>query len=208
MILRCTQRFLTELRLMKKDIKSCPAAEHPLDEWYAHVFTLYPRRKCAIFMHAGTKFCFYGYDKNRQQLNDIRGLFRKGMGRALFDEHYPAEVIKLFNQRLETVQIGLARDRRILGFINQRVKDAQFRTDYDFDDLREIDDTLMGLEARRTPMLTEKNPGYYAIGQMRDLLLTCPELDGVQIAPANNRHPDLEDLYKVRLDRARAAGYL
>ncbi|MBF0387989.1 MAG: hypothetical protein HQL20_09085 [Candidatus Omnitrophica bacterium] len=208
MILRCTQKFLTELRLKKSDIKTQPSVNHPLDEWYAHIFTLYPRRKCAIFMHAKTKFCFYTYDRNRAQLNDIKGLFRKGLGRALFDEHYPAPVIKLFNSRLEDVQIGLAQDRRVQGFINQRVKEAQFTTDYDFDDPREADEVLVGLEARRSPMLSEKNPGYYAIKQMRDVLLTCPELNGIEIAPADTRHPDLEELYKARRDRAHAAGYL
>jgi hypothetical protein len=73
MILRCTQKFLKELRLKKSDIASYLQVEHPLDEWYAHVFTLYPRRKCAIFMHAKTKFCFYAYDKSRKQLNDDVG---------------------------------------------------------------------------------------------------------------------------------------
>lgn len=208
MILRCTQKFLTELRLKKSDIASDLQIEHPLDEWCGHIFTIYPRRKCAIFMHAQTKFCFYAYDKSREQLNDIQGLFRKGMGRALFDEHYPAEVIKLFNERLETVRIGLAQDRRILGFMNQRIKDAQFRTDYEDGDRRGHDEALMGLEARRTPMLTEKNPNHYAIRQMRDLLLSCHELGGVEIAPVDNRHPELEELYKARCARAHEAGYL
>lgn len=64
MLLRCTQKFLTELRYKKSEIIEPSAALHPLDEWYAHIFYLYPRRKCAIFMHARTKFCFFAYDRN------------------------------------------------------------------------------------------------------------------------------------------------
>lgn len=208
MILRCTQKFLTELRLKKVDLIAFPQVQHPLDEWYAHAFTIYPRRKCAIFMHAQTKFCFYAFDKTRDQLNDIKELFRKKLGRALFDEYYSAPVIKLFNERQETMEIGPATDRRILGFINHRIRDVQLRTDYDFDDPRETNEVLRGLEARRRPMLSEKKPFYYAIEQMRDLLLSCPELNGVEIAPADSKHPALEELYKARHARAHAAGYI
>ena len=37
MLLRCTQKFLTELRLKKSDIIEASAVAHPLNEWYAHV---------------------------------------------------------------------------------------------------------------------------------------------------------------------------
>jgi hypothetical protein len=206
MILRCTQKFLTELRLKKTDLAVQPHAEHPLDEWYAHVFTLYPRRKCAIFMHATTMFCFFAYDKNREQLNDIKALFRKGLGRALFEEHYPASVIKLFNERLENIQIAPAQDRRVLGFINQRVQDAQFMADDDPEDRRGLDDVLMGLEARRSPVVIDKK-GCCAIRRMRDLLRECSELNGVEISPVDLEHPDLEKFYKELLGRLNGAGY-
>jgi len=85
MHLFCTQKFLTELRLKKTEVQEISHSDHPLDNWYAHLFFLYPRRKCAIFMDARTKFCFVAYDRNRQQLSDIRAIFCKGLGRALFD---------------------------------------------------------------------------------------------------------------------------
>ena len=194
MFLRCTQKFLTELRLKKADIVEPSTDIHPLDEWYAHIFCLYPRRKCAIFMHARTKFCFFAYDRNRKELNDIKGLFRKVLGRALFDEHYPAPVIKLFNDRLENIQIGQAKDRKVLGFINQRVLDYKFIADNDQSDARIRDEMLAGLESRRNPMAAGSKC-YYAIDQMRDLLMECPELKGVQIAPADHRHDVLEQFY-------------
>jgi hypothetical protein len=42
----------------------------------------------------------------------------------------------LFNDRLEDIQIGLAKDRKVLGFINQRVMDLQYMADYYPEDRR------------------------------------------------------------------------
>jgi hypothetical protein len=45
------------VRLNKSDVAEASGPLHPLDEWYAHVFSLSPQ-KSAIFMHAGTGFVF------------------------------------------------------------------------------------------------------------------------------------------------------
>jgi hypothetical protein len=190
MILRCTQKYLTELRIKKTEITDPAGIIHPLDEWYGHIFFLYPRRKCVIFMHGRTKFCFFSYDRDRKQLNDISGMFRNGIGQALFDEHYPSPVIKLFNERMNTIRIERAHDRRILGFINQRVLDLKCLSDYDPRHRNLVDERSAGLDARRNPMLNEKPD--LAIEQMRDFLRTCPELQGVAIDPAGYRHDAFE----------------
>ena len=198
MFLRCTKKFLTELRIKKSEVLEPAVAAHPLDEWYAHIFYLYPRRKCAIFMHAKTKFCFFAYDRNRQQLADIKELFRKGLGKALFDEHYSALIIKLFNERLDDVRIGLAQDRRILGFINQRVREMKFMADFYPEDRRIHDETLAGLASRRNPMVKEKPS--LAIEQMKEVLSSCPELEGAEISPAGWEHVELEKFYRTLLE--------
>jgi len=195
MLLRCIQKFLTELRLKKSEVAESSTDIHPLDEWYAHIFYLYPRRKCAVFMHARTKFCFWAYDKSRDELNDIKGLFRKGLGRALFDEHYPAPVIKLFNDRLEDIQIGLAKDRKVLGFINQRVMDLQYMADYYPEDRRVHDEQLYGIASRRSPMVREEMS--YSIDHMKAVLLACPELEREVISPMGHKHPELEKYFAV-----------
>lgn len=195
MLLRCTQKYLTELRLKKSEIIEPLNALHPLDEWYAHLFYLYPRRKCAIFMHAKTRFCFFAYNRNRAQLGDIKELFRNGLGRALFDEHYPAPVIRLFNDRLESINIGRAKDRRILGFMNQRAKEMKFMADYYPEDRRIHDEALAGLDSRRNPMVKEKPS--LAIEQLKAVLSGCPELGGVEISPAGYKHEELEKFFET-----------
>lgn len=199
MLLRCTQKFLTELRLKKSEIIESSQVQHPLDEWYAHVFFLYPRRKCAIFMHSRTRFCFFAFDRTRDQLNDIRGLFRKCLGRALFDEHYPAPVIKLFNERLEKIQIGLTIDRKIVSLINRRIFELNCLGDYHPNDRRLQDEFLAGLDFRREITLKDSR---YPIERMHDLLVGLEELRGVQISPPQKKHEVLEAFFEtIRRDR-------
>ncbi|MBI3601506.1 MAG: hypothetical protein HY209_01220 [Candidatus Omnitrophica bacterium] len=194
MLLRCTQKFLTELRLKKKEIAESCGVLHPLDEWYAHIFFLYPRRKSAIFMHAKTGFCFFAFDRTRDQLNDIKGLFGKCLGRALFDEHYPASVIKLFNEHLENIQIGRTIDRKIVSLVNRRLFELGCTGDYHPDDRRVHDEFLAGLDFRRELTLKDSR---YPIERMRDLLAGLDELRGVEIPPAKEKHEVLEAFFET-----------
>lgn len=199
MFLRCTQKFLTELRLKKSEIAEPVGVLHPLDEWYAHVFFLYPRRKSAIFMHAKTGFCFFAFDRTRDQLNDIKGLFRKCLGQALFDEYYPSPVIKLFNERLENIQVGRTIDRKIVSLINRRVFELGYMNDYYPEDRRVHDEYLAGLDFRREITLKDYR---YPIERMRDLLVGLDELKGVDIPPAKKKHEILEAFFEtIRQER-------
>ena len=192
MLLRCTQKFLNELRMKKTEVVELATVQHPLDEWYAHVFYLYPRRKSAIFMHASTGFCFFAFDRTREQLNDIKGLFRKCLGRALFDEHYPAQVIKLFNERWENVQVGRTVDRKIVSLINRRVLELQCLGDYRPNDKRVYDEYLAGLDFRRELMLKDSR---YPIERMGDLLAGLVELREVTIPSPQKKHDILESYF-------------
>jgi hypothetical protein len=199
MLLRCTQKFLTELRLNKTEITESSGVLHPLDEWYAHIFFLYPRRKSAIFMHVKSGFCFFAFDRTRDQLNDITDLFRKCLGRALFDENYPAAVIKLFNDRLENIQIGWTIDRKIVSLINRRVWELGYLGGYFPEDRRVHDEFLAGLDFRRELTLKDSR---YLIERMRDLLAGLDELKGVDIPPAQMKHEVLEAFFAtIRQDR-------
>jgi hypothetical protein len=68
----------------------------------------------------------------------------------------PVLVIKLFNDRLQDIQVGLVQDRRVLGFVNQRLQDLKYMADYYPEDRRVKDEMLVGLDFRRTPMVKEK----------------------------------------------------
>jgi len=200
MFLRCSQKFLTELRLKKSDLIEPLNVLHPFDEWYGHVFFLYPRRKCAIFMHAQTGFCFFAFDRSRDQLNDINGLFRKCLGRALFEEHYPAAVIKLFNERLENVQVGRTVDRRVISQINQRLLELGYAPEHNAYDQLMNNESLAGLCLRRIATLKDfRRP----IERMRDILIALNEFKSVEIPSAKDEHPLLEAYFEtVRRERS------
>ena len=184
MILRCTQKFLTELRLKKADTAAQPPATHPLDEWYAHVFTLYPRRKCAVFAHSKTMFCFFALDLKRKDLDNIAVLFRQRLGKALFDEHYPAEVIKFFNDRMREIRIATTTDRMIIGFINRMVQEIQWHARESSDSRDSENEFVLGARYRRgVYMALPHEP----VRLMRDILLNCEELKGVSVPESLNR---------------------
>jgi hypothetical protein len=120
---------------------------------------------------------------------NIKGLFRKCLGRALFDEHYSAQVIKLFNDRLENIQIGRTGDRKIVSLINRRVFELQCLGDYHPDDRRVHDEHLAGLDFRRELTLRDSR---YPIERMQDLLANLDELSGVEMPPVQRKHEVLE----------------
>ena len=196
MLLRCTQKFLTELRLKKADITSYPKPKHPLDEWYAHVFTLYPRRKCAVFVHAGTMFSFFAHDVKREDLNSIGTLFHQRLGKALLDEHYPAAVIKLFNERMKEIRVTSTIDRVVIGTINRIVLDLGFFGD-ETERAMFRDEAIMGAYFRRGSYMAF--PGY-PLGLMRNILLQMHELKGENIpeplsAEAIGSHLGVNSIY-------------
>ena len=150
MLLRCTFRFLKELPLaMKGQVTHFTGEAHPLDEWYAHLFYI-SRRKYAMFMNAKTRFSFVEADVTRERLKSLEDIFRKGLSRALYEEDYPADTIKMFNDRIGTLQLALTTDRSVLGSMNQFIMDFSYM--YTRED-RKYDDAELGRQLRRTPVI-------------------------------------------------------
>jgi len=149
MILRCTHRFFKELSLSRLEITNFMGEIHPLDEWYAHIFFIC-RRKCVMFMNAKTRFSFVAIDVTRQQLKSLEDMFRKGLSKALYEEDYSAETIKMFNDRIGTLQFALTTDRSVLGSMNQFIMDFSYM--YTRED-RKYDDAELGRQLRRTPVI-------------------------------------------------------
>jgi len=177
MLLRCTQKFLKELRLKKSDITVYPKIDYPLDEWYVNVFTLYPRRKCAVFVHDRTMFSFFALDVKREDLNAIGSIFRQRLSRALLDEHYPATVLKLFNERMKVIRVTSTIDRVVIGTINRMVLDLQYFGN-ETERLKVHNEFVLGAYFRRGCFLAFKEAPLKA---MRRILLNLDELKGEEI---------------------------
>ena len=151
MLLRCTHRFLKKISLGRLEVTSFTGEVHPLDEWYAHIFYI-SRHKCAMFMNAKTRFSFVVMDVKREHLKSLEDVFRKGLSKALYEEDYPAETIKMFNDRIQSLQLALTIDRRVLGTMNQFIKDFLYMYEYSRDDIKRNDSEL-GRQLRRTPVI-------------------------------------------------------
>jgi hypothetical protein len=157
MLLRCTIRFLDELGSRESEITNFKSQTHPLDEWYAHIFYL-QRRKCAMFMNAKTRFSFVVMDIKRKALKPLEDVFRKGLARALYEEGYSAQVIKMYSDRVKSIRISFTEDRSVLGSINQFIKDLYFIYEHHAKGNRLYDGPEIGQELRRTPVLKHGFP--------------------------------------------------
>ena len=149
MLLRCTHRFLKEISLNRLEVTNFTSEVHPLDEWYAHIFYI-SHHKCAMFTNAKTRFSFVVVDVKREQLKSLEDIFRKGLSKALYEEDYSADTIKMFNDRIKSLQLALTIDRSVLGSMNQFIMDFSYM--YTRED-RKYDDAELGRQLRRTPVI-------------------------------------------------------
>ena len=103
-----------------------------------------------MFMNAKTRFSFVVIDVTREQLKSIEDIFRKGLSKALYEEDYSADTIKMFNDRIKSLQLALTIDRSVLGSINQFIMDFSYM--YTRED-KKYDDAELGRQLRRTPVI-------------------------------------------------------
>ncbi len=167
MLLRCTQKLLIEMRLKKQDLKDFTGEVHPLDDWYAHLFYLY-RRKCVMFMHAKTRFPFVVTDVKRKELKSIEDIFSKGLARAFYEENYPSNIIKMFNDRIRSVQIAPTIDKSVIGSLNEFIRCFPYIHERFYNGEQFYDGPQIGHELRRIPVLKHGFPDE----NMKKLLLS------------------------------------
>ena len=115
----------------------------------------------------------------------------KQLVKALFDEHYPAEVIKLFNDRMREIRIAATADRVIIGFINRMIWEIQFSA-REMPDSRNLqNEFVLGAHYRRGIYMALP---HYPVKLMRDILLNCDELNGIGVPEPLSRGEIREQL--------------
>lgn len=106
--------------LAQVDIIDTPLQPSALGEWYAHLFFL-ARRKCVMFVHAKTYYAFVAYDIKRQAIRRLDEVFRKSLGRRLYEDGFSPDAIKKALAVADTVTYGRATDRHVLSTMNRMV---------------------------------------------------------------------------------------
>lgn len=120
MLIRCTAKLFKEMGIPKADLVDKTSSKSALDEWYAHLFFL-ARSKCILFTYAKTYYGFVAYGLKREDIRNLRGVFRKGLGHRLYEDGFSPDAIKKAMTASEEVVYGRTIDRRVLGVMNQMI---------------------------------------------------------------------------------------
>ena len=116
----------------------------PSDEdWYLNLFWLH-RRKCLLFVHAGTLFAGFIPDARKAQITPPGQLLADAVSTELRAEGLPPDTFG----PLDPASVVLAKtaSRRVLGFMNDRVAQID-----DYANLRHLGSAEINARVRQTP---------------------------------------------------------
>ena len=151
MVIRCTSKLLKEMDLRKPDLREMPEKQQDfLGEWYAHLF-YFERRKCVIFTNAKTLFSFVAFGAKRKDIKKLDVVFRKELGRALYEEDFSSQDISWILKACENITYGKTISRSVIGSMNDLITQyhyfvgrSMFFDNKDSDGWRMINRTPMG----------------------------------------------------------------
>ncbi|MCK5581554.1 MAG: hypothetical protein KAJ18_09825 [Candidatus Omnitrophica bacterium] len=150
LILRCTGKVLKEIGVSKSALEDVRGNNHPLQEWYVNLF-YFNRKKCLLFANAATLFSFVVYGVSRSEIRDIEGLFRKRLSKALYDEDFKSDQMKLVSDKLGTFILAKTVSRSVLASMNDRTSHYEFLKSRSMVE-GDIDDAGIQCQLNKTPM--------------------------------------------------------
>ena len=167
MILRCTQKFLDFIGMAKKDVPVIPAGtKQTLHDWHAHLFYL-NRQKHVIFTHSVSLFSVVAFNVFKKDAADLKLFFTKNLSRCLYYEEFSAEEINHIVNSIDEIKPSLTSDRRVLGSINDLVK--QYKWGVDWHEPTESELPEFQRRLNKTPMSVLKYK--YPIERFRECVL-------------------------------------
>lgn len=165
----CSQNLATFIGLPKKPKANTTAAADP-HNWNAMLFYL-NKRKCLLFVHKPTLYCFLALEILKKDLADFSKLFKQHFTDQLFaDQLINPQTKTLLDSAYESIVLQPTdNDKRIIGSMN----DCIFRITI-YNDRKEDtipgSQTYIGHELNRTPMGAI---GYkYPVEKMKEYLTT------------------------------------
>lgn len=163
----CSTKLSTLLNLPKKPMDQLNTAVDP-QGWNALLFYM-NKRKCILFMHKQTLYCFLALNIVKKDLADFPSFFRQGLTDQLLADQLLSPQMKAY---LDTTCDSITllptdNDKKVLGSRNNHVQNIRY---YEY---REGDTLLMrpnyiGHQLNRTPM---KPIGYrFPVEKMKEFL--------------------------------------
>ena len=154
--LRCTQKLL---RLLGERPSSDTPATDDENDWYANLFWV-DGRKCILFTHAESLFCFVVPDIRKADVSPIGPLFARHLEFELAIESLST---MLFGDIDPTaVRVAKTTDRSVVGSMVEFTFLCQDMVDSD-GGLERTDFTALNQQLRRTPMGRRKKRFDYPI---------------------------------------------
>ncbi len=160
MHLNCTQKLLKALALPKEQLT--PPASEKLHSWHAHIVTI-ARSKTIIAVNDRNLFAIIIPEIRKERLKNLSSEFYLALSAALKSERFEqSQIDMLFG---EDILFSKSHDRKVIGIINQIVKDIKYRIEQT-GGWNSVDILGLTKSINRTPWLAMSKKPIFPIEQM------------------------------------------
>jgi|SRR5579862_1083357 len=121
MVLRCTTKALNLLDVRPAALGSTPPTD---DDWYLNLIWI-DRRKCLLFVHAGTLFPVFAADVRKGDLRPIGDYAVARIERGLKEESIPVDALGRLDP--DEVRLEQTASRSILAYMRDMTIHAKYR---------------------------------------------------------------------------------
>lgn len=122
MIIRCTQKLLTELKVKPTNEES---PKDPFWSWHANVFHI-DRRKCVLVTNDTTLFTLFIPALRKPEFQTFQIVFGQYVFKYLLHERIPQRQIETVLAECEKIKFDKTNNRSVLGSMN----DQKFQLEY------------------------------------------------------------------------------
>jgi len=122
MIIRCTQKLLSELKIKPVPVAS---SDDPFWCWHANMFYI-ERRKCVLITHDQTLFTFFIPALKKPDFQAFPHVFGQALFKNMLCEQIPQDEIETVLDQCREVEYGKTNSRSVLGSMN----DLRFQLEY------------------------------------------------------------------------------
>jgi hypothetical protein len=122
MLIRCTQKLLTELKIKPADVES------PADSfwsWHANMFYI-ERRKCVLITNDTTLFSLFIPSLKKPDFQSFHYLFGQYLFKNMLYEQIPQNQIETVLDQCQKIDYGKTSNRSVLGSMN----DQRYQLEY------------------------------------------------------------------------------
>jgi len=123
LILRCTQKLLTELK--KKPAEEEKSRENPFSSWHGNVFNI-ERRKCVLITNDITRYSIFIPSLKKQDFESFHFVLGQYLFKNLLHEKMSQRQIEVVLFESENIKYGKTNNRSVLGTMNEQKNQLEY----------------------------------------------------------------------------------